>query len=282
MSLEKAKELIAGIEDLPTLPEVVIEITRLVEDPDATAADIQKLVATDPALAATMLKLVNSAFYGIRRSVTSLDEAVKILGFVTVGNIALAAFVFDAFVTGEKRFNYREFWLHCIGTAAAAKVVARRLQVKEVAEYFVFGLLHDLGVIVRMQYFPDEHAQIADLVSQGKDLAEAEAEVDGYAHKDLGAALAERWQFPGCLAAVIGRHGTSDIPEDCSCEVAVTTCADAVAEALELGEGHSERAMLVDEATWQAAGISPEQMGSIMDETLDEMENYRAFMNLLD
>jgi len=281
MSLEKAGELVESIEDLPTLPEVVIGITQLVDDPDATAEDVYRIVSTDPSLSATMLKLVNSAFYGVSRSVTSLEQAIRILGFVTVRNIALAAFVFDAFVTGKGQFDYKGFWMHSIGSAVAAKVLARRRRIKGSGEYFVFGLLHDLGEIVLMQYTPEKLEEIIDQATDGKELSEAERAVVACTHNEIGAALAGKWDFPPSLVAVISGHCAGEEDEEFKREIAVTTCATAIAQALEIGRTLVPEITTVPEETWRSAGVRPAQIGAIMDEVLLEMANSRSFVSLL-
>jgi HD-like signal output (HDOD) protein len=282
MSMEEAAQLVDNIEDLPTLPEVVIGITQLVDDPDATAEDIYKIVSTDPSLSATMLKLVNSAFYGMSRSVTSLEQAIKILGFVTVRNLALAAFVFDAFVTGKGHFDYKSFWLHSIGAATGTKVLAERLKIKESGEYFVHGLLHDLGTVVLMQYESERFAQVVQAADERNiPLIEAEEEMLGCTHREIGSALADKWDFPPALSAVMRYHCMEDFPEEFSREVALTSCASLMAASLEIGEMLSPAIASMGPKSWQVADIEPSDMGGLMDSILDEMEKSRGFINLL-
>jgi len=281
LTIERARELVGGIEDLPTLPEVVIEITRMVENPDTTAEDIYRIVSTDVSLSATMLKLVNSAFYGMSKSVTSLEKAIRILGFSTVRNIALAAFVFDAFLTGKGQFDYKAFWVHSIGTGAAAEVLARRQRLKETGDFFCYGLLHDLGVVVLMQYLPEELVKVRGLIAKGERFCEAHEQVLGCTHKELGAALADQWDFPPMLVSVIGSQGCAELPREFSREIAITTCAEAVASALEIGSSIDYRVVVVTPAVWEAAGVRPEDLGAIMDETLAEMEHSGSFIELL-
>lgn len=281
MSHEKAREHIESIEDLPTLPEVVIGITRLVEDPNATAEDIYRIVSTDPALSATMLKLVNSAFYGLSRQVTSLEKAIQILGFVTVRNIALAAFVFDAFLTGRGHFDYKAFWMRSIATGAAGKVLAHRLGLTDSGEYFVYGLLHDLGVIIQMQFLAEDLTRVEEMVAAGKALLKAEKKVMGCTHNELGAVLAEKWDFPPALVSVIAHHAARSFPEEFERETAVTTCAGAVAAALEIGESIDRKVHPVGKDVWASCGIHDDQLGTIMDEVLDELERSRSFIDLL-
>lgn len=281
MTKDRAAELVNGIEDLPTLPEVVIEITRLVENPDTTADDIYRIVSTDVSLSATMLKLVNSAFYGMSRSVTSLERAIRILGFATVRNIALAAFVFDAFLKGKGRFSYRDFWLHSIGTAAASNVIARHMRLRDTGDYFVYGLLHDLGIVVFMQFLPDQYHRIREAVAKGADLSATEMELVGCTHNEVGAALAERWSFPPALVAVISGHGCPVAGSPFAREIAAVTCAMAVAQAAGIGSATDQTVNAVEAECWETAGIKPQDISSIIDDTLHEVENSRAFVELL-
>jgi HD-like signal output (HDOD) protein len=281
MSLERAREHIEGIEDLPTLPEVVIEITRLVENPDTTAEAIYKIVSADVSLSATMLKLVNSAFYGMSKNVTSLEKAIKILGFATVRNVALAAFVFDAFLKGKGRFDYRGFWLHSIGTGAGSSVLAKRMKIKEAGDYFVYGLLHDLGIVIFMQYLSEELGKVKRMVDEGTDLGKAETEAAGCTHNELGAALGERWDFPPALISVIANHCGDVPPAEFKREVAAVTCASTIAQALEVGIALGPRVKAVSRECWEAAQVAPDQMGQIIDEVFAELEHYRTFIDLL-
>jgi len=281
VSQERARALVASVEDLPTLPEVVIEITRLIESPDTTAEDVYKIVSLDISLSATMLKLVNSAFYGMPRQVTSLEKAIRILGFSTVRNIALAAFVFDSFLTGRHQSDYKAFWMHCIGVGTASGILARRLREPDAGEYFVYGLLHDLGVVLYVQYLPEMYLKVREEVGKGVEPDKAEYDVTGCTHRELGAALAERWDFPPPLVASILAHCTDPLPEEHARQIAVTTCADAIAAALSIGEALSPKVPTVADHVWKAAGVDRSQMGAIMDEVLAGMESSRSFINLL-
>jgi len=232
-------------------------------------------------LSATMLKLVNSAFYGMSRTITSLEKAIRILGFATVRNIALAAFVFDAFVSGKNAIDYRGFWLHSIAAASASDVLARRMRVKEIGEYFVYGLLHDLGIVVMMQYLPDELAAVKSRVLEGGTLGEAERDVIGCTHNELGAALAERWDFPESLVAVIEHHCMRELPGEFKRETAAVTCANAIVTALEIGAALHWKVNVVQDEVWELVGVAPDQLGGIMDEVLAELEHSRSFIELL-
>jgi len=140
-------KIVGKVEGLPTLPSVVARINQLIDDPNASAGDINEVISHDLALSAKILKLVNSAFYGFPRRISSMTHAVVILGFNSVRNIALTAFVFDAFDTGALPFGHRNFWVHSVGTAVTADALATRAGLHIGDDAFVAGLLHDLGKV---------------------------------------------------------------------------------------------------------------------------------------
>ncbi|MHC4201363.1 MAG: HDOD domain-containing protein, partial [Planctomycetota bacterium] len=118
------KRFISSIDNLPTLPVVVAHVNELVENPSASATDINNAIRQDVALSARILKLVNSSFYGFPRKISSITHAVVILGFNTVRNVVLSAFVLDAFTGKGLPFGHRQFWIHSLGAGVAAQTLA--------------------------------------------------------------------------------------------------------------------------------------------------------------
>ena len=159
--------------------------------------------------------------------------------------------------------------------------MAKRLRVKESGEYFVHGLLHDLGVIVMMQCMIDDFDKISEEARAGKPLADCETETIGCTHCELGAALAESWDFPPALVATMLHHSGPGLPEEFSREVAVTCCAGTMSVALEIGNNVTGRVEPVAQETWEEAGVKPDEIGGILDELLVEMDNSRTFVDLL-
>jgi HD-like signal output (HDOD) protein len=132
----------------------------MVGDPSVSAGDINDVISKDVALSARILKLVNSAFYGFPRRIASVTHAIVILGFNALRNVTLSASVFDLLDSRDLPFGHREFWIHSIGVAVAANVIARERKLPDVEDAFMCGLLHDVGKIVLHQYARGEFGRV--------------------------------------------------------------------------------------------------------------------------
>src|SRR5690554_910989 len=208
------KQAVQEISHIATLPEVTLKIIQLVEDPESTAQDLNRIISNDPALGARILKVVNSAFYGLPGQIGSINRAIVLLGLNAVKNIAIAASLAKLFRGGElcPQFNAKDLWLHSIATAVGAKLVADKIKLGLPDEAFLGGLLHDIGVVVEMQY---DRQKLIDVIAglnidkdgvPQKDMLELEEKIFGATHQDFGQALCEKWKFPKAFHYVTGRH----------------------------------------------------------------------------
>ena len=195
--------------------------------------------------------------------------------------VALAAFVFDSFRTGRGNFDYQDFWIRNLASANAAKVIARHKGMPHHEDYFVYGLLHDIGIVIMMQHMPTELANIRTMMSEGVPQYQAEEEVLGCTHNELGGSIAALWNFPLPLSAVILHHDMINFPDEFQNEIAIITCANTIALALDVGDTKGHKIAPIDPKVWQAAGIAPEDMEKILDNVLVEMENARPFIEML-
>ncbi|MGD9268877.1 MAG: HDOD domain-containing protein, partial [Desulfobacterales bacterium] len=158
--------VIARVEDLPTLPRTVLRITELVNDPKSSARDLARIITDDQVLAARLLKLVNSSFYGFPQRISTITGAIVLLGFDAIRNLLLTTSVFDLFSNRKKLSLIRQeqFWDHSLGCAVAAKVIGNHLRYDKVEELFVAGLLHDIGKIVEMIFLSQVFKDINQMV----------------------------------------------------------------------------------------------------------------------
>lgn len=223
--LQKA---VAKVSEISSLPEITTRIVQVVEDPKATARDMHDIVRTDPALATKILKVVNSAFYGLPSQIASLDRAILMLGLSAVKNIALAASLARLFRVDalSDQFAARDLWRHCVAVGVCSRLIARRGPAQD--ELFVAGLVHDVGLIVSQQLYPVWLKEIvATCLSHPQSFCAAETRTIGADHQALGGALATRWRFPlGLRAAISYHHEPQVLQPEFSRTVAMVHLAD--------------------------------------------------------
>ena len=248
-----ALDAVRNISHIATLPEVTVKIIELVEDPGSSARDLHAMISTDPALTARMLKVVNSAFYGLPRQIASINRAVSLLGLNAVKNIAVAASLAKLFRGGDigPDFNAHELWLHSCVTASTARIIAQGNRRNAVDEAFLAGLVHDVGILVELQHDRARFAEAIALAAAGRDLRECEREVLGEDHEAFGSALCEHWKFPSSLVWVAGHHHDPASVPQANCDLPmIVHVADRIAA--EIAGGFS--------LDLQDGGISPEAL----------------------
>jgi len=276
------KAVIQRVDGLPTLPTVVARLTELVEDPSASAGDINDVLSRDMSLAAKILKLVNSPFYGFSRKISSVTHAVVILGFNTVRNVSLSAFVFEAFKDTKKGFKHRDFWIHSIGTAVAANTVAVYKEVPEAEDAFMGGLLHDIGKVFLRQYCPREFDRVVRRVTDDDSLfLDAEiAEMD-MSHADLGAALLEEWSLPPRLVEIVKYHHRPDTAKTLPQLASAVHFGDILVRSLVIGSGGDRRIPRLAQPAWDALGLEDADIPVLMEKTLVGIEQVADFIELI-
>ncbi|WP_310571247.1 HDOD domain-containing protein [Gemmatimonas sp.] len=193
-----------------TLPVSAMRIMKIAEDPTSTEDALLEVLEGDPPLAARVLKVVNSAFYGRPRQVGSTAAAMRLLGVNAIRNVALAASLNRLFRGGRTvpGFEADELWTHAVAVGTAARRIAERCRGIPQEEAMLAGLLHDIGILVAIQASPTEFALLIAATSRDPALSFAEAESQwlGATHEAFGKALCEQWRFPDALAKACGHH----------------------------------------------------------------------------
>ena len=213
-SMQIAHLAVKQLSHIATLPEVTLGIIELVENPNSSAQDLNALIGRDPALSARVLKVVNSAFYGLPRQIGSINRAISLLGLNAVENIAIAASLAKLFRGGAlcDRFDAKDLWSHSIAVATAAKLLAKEARMSSGDEAFLAGLMHDIGIMVELQSDRAKLVKVfGDMQFDGSgnpliDFRMAERAVFGADHGHFGEALCEQWKFPRSLALACGHH----------------------------------------------------------------------------
>ncbi len=276
----KLHAMVDRIDKLPTLPVVVTQILSLVESPETSAVDVNRVISTDQALAAKVLKLVNSPFYGFSRQISTVTQAVVILGFRTIKSLALSATVFEIFGgRGTQRFDRQEFWKHSIGTGVAAQIIAKKMRYPLIEEAFIAGIVHDLGKVVLDQFLPDDFARVlAWRDDKGSSLRAAEKAVLGVDHAAIGGWLAERWKLPPALLHAIAWHHDATKAENTEVLPAIIYLADLLARTRGIGNGGDTVIPDLQEAVWERLQLDQDDLEGILRDLERDMHTAQDFI----
>lgn len=210
MNFDNVSVLISKINSIPTLPAVACQVIEITADPNSSADDLTRVIIPDISLTTKLLKMANSPFFGAIRKVTSLQHAITVLGFKEVRNLVISAVVFESFMKIEKKGNYDigKFWEHSFICGLAAKIIAAEVK-KASNEFFVAGLIHDIGKLVIYLTLPYEFLKLVEVTGnlKWKFMAfEAEKGIIGMTHDEVGMRLLKKWMFPESLLTAIGFH----------------------------------------------------------------------------
>ncbi len=286
---QRVKVITEKIIGLPTLPTVISKMIELVDNPKTSATSLAKLITTDQALTARILKIANSAYYGYSREISTVDMAIVVMGFNAVKEMGLSLSVFDVFkdLSNVKHFDVTEYWQHSIGCGVAAKMLAQHYYQAIAGEAFVSGLLHDIGKIIVNQYLHEEFVQIIDAVSEQKStFDEAEQDILGVTHGQIGSWLVDKWRLPRLISHAIKYHHTPWEAKNSQVIIALINIADHLCHVCNVGSSGRIKLPQIDENTWnilEINGISllPDSIDELINEffiELDKTETITSFL----
>ncbi len=283
MSIERA-DVVSQIDKLPAFNATVAKVIQLSNDPKSQPKDLVHAISIDPILTAEILKLINSAYFGVATQVVSLQRAVVMLGLNTVKNLALSSSLISNI---KMRNNFQwftsdEFWEHSLGTAVGAKLVAasRSVPIAEREEYFIAGLLHDMGKIVFVQYHHEEYARIMDPdFRPGERKSNLEVESFGVNHAELGGLMTESWKLPQSLCDSIKEHHRPSFNGDSSDIVkAAVSLSDFVCNKRQLGIKSYVGMEEPDPMVWEVLSLDEGDVDGLFANLDKEVEKAKVFL----
>lgn len=234
-SIEMIRDKIQHVPNLPTLPQLASRLLKLINDPLVSTGEIAFVIGQDLSLSAKVLRLANSAFYGIPKSITNINSAVVILGLKVIHTMVLCLTVFDMFPESKKSealFNRRAFWLHSLGCGIISKFLASRIRkfiMFDPEEAFCAGLLHDIGKVVMEQYLHENfHTALTVAKDKGISMFDAENETLGYNHTQIAEWLTSTWGLPPELQLPLIYHHAPSETIQCNDIVALCHLADHI------------------------------------------------------
>lgn len=270
MNSPSIQDLIKNNLSIPTLPDVVLRINQMMEDPDAGTAEIGGLVSQDAPLAAKVLRIANSAYYGLAGECRSTSHASTVLGIKVLKNIVTQVAVINEFehLEGNQHFDLQELWNHSGFTAHLCSKLAERCSVLRAftpEEMYVCGLLHDVGKVVLLQGLGPRYLELARIaVEKDHSLYQIERHALGFSHTDVGAMVAHRWGLPDQIAKAIQFHHGPRDEVSRNVVVSIVAHANLVAHRIRMGGAELARAVF-DEATMQQLGLSPDGLADVLD-----------------
>jgi len=255
----KLMDVVKKVSTIATLPEVTAKIISTVEDPKSSATKLHQIVSHDPALVTRILKVVNSAFYGLPGQIASVERAIVLLGLNAIKNIAVAASIGQLFRAGKlcDGFSAKDLWTHCIAVGVTARDLAKQMKLPIADEAFLAGMIHDVGILLQLQTSPEQLKEVCEKAKTSEtDFCELERQVIGIDHQQLGAALAEQWKFPHSCQLVAGHHhNPMGLSDQHRILVALVYVADVICCQSRHGFNLTAFRQTLDPAALTAAGI---------------------------
>jgi HD-like signal output (HDOD) protein len=269
------RRVLKRVKDIPSLPQFVIETLKKLDDPKSNAAGVGEILSKDEGLVLRILRLANSAYYGLSRRITGVSEAISFLGFKTVKSIVLAASVYkfmDSAFTGYS-LDRGELWKHSQGVAATSRHLSEKLKAGDPEEAYIGGLMHDIGKIVLNDYVRFGYSIILRLVEEdGIPFCEAERQVLGFDHAQVGGLVMEQWILPDAYSYMTTyHHAPENLPKEASefqKALDVVHVSNAMCLMLGVGMGADGMQYHISTESLERLGIS-DQTESIMAEFVE-------------
>lgn len=286
-SHEKCQRIVEDIRKLPSLPEIATKLMEVVNSPDTSADDAASLIEKDPALTSTVLRMANSAFYGMPRTISSVSSSVVILGFNTIQSIVLSASILKVFSSKGRveKFNHQRFWRHSILCAIGAKLIAKQLMhtlMMDPESAFCAGILHDIGKLIFEQYVPQEYSKACQHAVENKiPLVSAEKEIMGITHTEIGTIISDKWALPLDLEYALVHHH-NPMESDKSLNFVTTVhCADQIAHKAGADLWDNEKIEPEWENAYSTLGFDEDDYNTCLDELKNNIDKSTEFLTMV-
>jgi HD-like signal output (HDOD) protein len=274
------REIVERVQNVPSLPEVVTQVCRLINDPTSNSQQVHEIVKKDAAMAAKILRMVNSVYYGLTQPVNDLEQALVIVGFKTIRSIALSISVINMFQQQNACFSMKAFWTHSAVSASICRLLANRTGVCDPELAFVIGLLKDIGKLVLVENAPDEtRAVIAVAKEYQLSFHQAAREVLQTDDAEIGAWLCEIWQLdPLIIETVRDQHDLSARPRQQL--VAMCNFVDYLCGLKNIRVSGDCAKPELDQRVWDHLGLDKTSLVDVLSLVNDEVDNARALLQL--
>jgi len=275
--------MIMTASDLPTIPVVATKVMQLIESENASAEELARVVASDPDVAARVLKISNSSFYGCQRQIQTLSHAIMVLGFSTLKSLVVAASVKQVY----KPYGLTEklLWEHSFSVGLAARMIANGTRLVNEEEAFLGGLFHDIGKIILNSLDHDKFQSVMEkCYNDGISFLEAEQHIYSYTHSEVGGLVIKKWNFPSILMFAVLKHHSFDFAEDEDIYLVRLTCivglANLICHKLGIGVREPDEELVLEETVPATLlGLDATKIETLIENIQEAYEKDKTFFS---
>ena len=282
MPSSEVQDLVKNASDLVSLPEVSLRVNEIANDPDSTADDMGKVISQDPALVARMLKIANSAFYGVSNEVETITRAIAILGTKKIRDLVISTAASDTFDgIPNNLITMQDFWHHSLYCALLAQILAKKSKKIKSESIFIAGLLHDIGQLLMFNKLPEKSHETILLLMEGTEeleTYEAERHVFGFDHMEVGAELIKKWKLAPVLQECIEFHHEPQNAKNFPAEVALINIANAVAVMADFNSMNEDDIPMINPISWELTGLSKNDLPEAIKQAQEEINEIESVL----
>ncbi len=255
------RDSLGYIRNLPSVPSIIFEVSRLLDNPLTNASELAKIINRDQGMVAKILTVANSPLYGLPRKVATIEFAIILLGFENLKNIITALSMIETIKgKSDKYWNRKKYWAHSLATASISKTIADDLGYVRSGEAFTAGLLHDLGISILQRFLHTEFVNVINLVKEKNiPFLEAEKVILEATHQEVGYYLAEKWNLPTPLAESILYHHCPSKSNNNKTLASIVHLGDYMTQKLETGMFNWDDSLELDPSIFDILGLGDEK-----------------------
>jgi len=267
------KQLTFAMPNLGSYSGVIAEVEAVVNDANSTLTSLGEVIEKDPGLASRLLRLGNSAFFGFANRLETVSEAISLIGIQQVLDLLTASNVIEAFEgISPEHVSMESFWKHSLACGVGARCLAIARQLPAAEKFFLAGLLHDLGRLVLLSRVPKKATEIFDLYQAKRMLLrDAERQVLGFDHAEIGEELLRSWHYPANLVHAVAYHHTPMAAGVFQLESSVVHVADYIVHAMQMGNSGERFVPPLSKPAWERVGLTTSVIESVMESIDDQI-----------
>ncbi len=280
MPLITLSNLIEQSKQLISLPDIVINLNNIVNDPKSTITDFADQIELDPALTIRLLKIVNSPYYNFSSQVDTISKAVSIIGTQDLRDLVLTTSLVNSFKgLNNPLCTLENFWRHSVYCGVIARKLAECMREPHPERFFTAGLLHDIGSMIIYQSLPEQSSVLLRRAIQNEiGIEEAEDDEFGFTSADLGAQLIKSWQLPSMLEETTKYHNTPDHAEIFTRETIIIYIANKLANLIDIASNRLQRNSDIDEKYWTELNLPSEIIESAKPDIVEKFDQITSLI----